>query len=108
LNKHCPELNIYQYIRQDKAQSLATSRRNHSLSECEVYEVLPRSWNRWSETWSVAHFEGASQDIEEISKPDWERKAGFLRWVPTLGYFTISSASEAENTSSFLAKPSDI
>jgi hypothetical protein len=25
-----------------------------------------------------------------------------------LDYFTISSASEAENTSSFLAKPSDI
>jgi hypothetical protein len=46
--------------------------------------------------------------MKTILKPDWERKTGFLRYISTQDIFTISSASEAENTSSFLAKPSDI
>jgi hypothetical protein len=42
--------------------------------------------------------------MKTISKPDWGRKTGFSRCVPTLDYFTLSQIFEANDSSSSLAK----
>jgi hypothetical protein len=46
--------------------------------------------------------------MKTISKPDPAGKTGFSGCVPTLGCFTLSGTSEADNTSSCLPKPLDI